>query len=200
MQCQDVIHAEFSSDCNETASLAMNFTNTQFQEIANESLSDPYYIAPIFSFHICSPGAKNWTRDNDSSQNIREELYIDLQTWPSSATEDSWGFASNVLTRYNFSYHCIADSNLKYFEPMNEWNGHQVQDTVDIKATNVPHFTTPNTQSNTHELIYSLTAPGPLATSVRALFGNNTFFNSIINANDTRGANLDVCRAPFACR
>ena len=78
---------------------------------------------------------------------------------------------------------------------MNEWNGYQVQDAVDIKATDVPHFTGPNTQSNTHELIHSPTAPGPLATSVRALFGNTTFFNSIINANDTRGANLDVCRA-----
>ena len=44
-----------------------------------EYLSDTYYIAPIFSFHICSPGAKNWTRDSDSSHSIREELYIDLQ-------------------------------------------------------------------------------------------------------------------------
>ena len=78
---------------------------------------------------------------------------------------------------------------------MNEWNGHQVQDSIDIKAKDVPHFTGPNTRSNTHGLIYSPAAPGPLATSVRALFGNNTFFNSIVNANDTRGVNLDVCRA-----
>lgn len=78
---------------------------------------------------------------------------------------------------------------------MNEWNGHQVQNTVDIKAKDVPHFTGPNTRSNTHGLIYSPAAPGPLATSVRALFGNNTFFNSIVNGNDTRGANHDVCRA-----
>ncbi|KAL8764968.1 MAG: hypothetical protein Q9209_007795 [Squamulea sp. 1 TL-2023] len=195
LQCQDIIHDEFPSDCNETASLAMNFTNTQFQGVADEYLSDTYYISPIFSFHICSPGAKNWTRDNDSSHSIREELYIDLQTWRSSATEKSWGLASNVPIRYNFTYHCIANSNLAYFEPMNEWNGHQVQDTVDIKAKDVPHFTGLNTRSNTHEPIYSPAAPGPLATSVRALFGNNTFFNSIVNANDIRGANLDVCRA-----
>lgn len=89
----------------------------------------------------------------------------------------------------------MADSNLAYFEPMNEWNGHQLQNPVDIKAKGVPHFTGPNTRSNTHGLIYSPAAPGPLATSVRALFGNNTFFNSIVNANDTRSANFDVCRA-----
>ena len=195
LQCQDIKHAEFPSDCNETASLAMNFTNTQFRGVADTYLSDTFYIAPMFSFHICSPAAKNWTRDNDSSHSNREELYIDLQTWRSFATEKSWGLASNVPIRFNFTYHCIADSKLAYFEPMNEWNGHQVQDTVDIKAEEVPHFTGPNTRSNTHKLIYSPAAPGPLATSVRALFGNNTFFNSIINANDTRGANLDVCRA-----
>ena len=193
LQCQDIIHAEFPSDCNEIASLAMNFTNIQFQGVADEYPLD--YIAPIFAFQICSPEAKNWTRDNDSSHNIREELYIDLQTWRSAATEKSWGRASNVPIRYNFTYHCIADSNLAYFEPMNEWNGHQVQDTVDIKAKDMSHFTGPNTRSNTHELIYSPAAPGPLATSVGALFGNNTFFNSIVNANDTQGANLDVCRA-----
>lgn len=81
LQCQDIMHAEFPSDCNETASLAMNFTNTQFRREAEEDYqSDTYYIAPIFSFHICSPGAKNWTRDSNSSQSIREELYMDLQT------------------------------------------------------------------------------------------------------------------------
>lgn len=199
LQCYDIIHAEFPSDCNETASLAMNFTNAQFQGVAGEYSSDAYYVAPIFSFHICSPGANNWTRDNSSSQHIREELFIDLQTWQSAATENAtkkpWGLASTVPIRYNFTYRCIADSYLAYFEPMNEWNGHQVQDMVDIKAKDVLHFTGPNMGSNTHGLIYSPTAPGPLATSVRALFGNNTFFNSIVNANDTIGANLDVCRA-----
>ena len=190
LQCQDIKHAEFPSDCNGTASLAMNFTNTQFQGGNKENLSDTDYISPIFSFHICSPGPNNWARDNDSSHSIREELYLDVQTWPSSAME-----TSTVPIRYNFTYHCIADSTLAYFEPMNEWNGHQVQDMVDIKANDVPHFTGLNTRSNTHELIYSPIAPGPLATPVRALFGNNTFFSSIVNANDTRGANLDVCRA-----
>ena len=125
LQCQDIMHAEFPFDCNETSSLAMNFTNTQFQGGGggggNYSRKS-YYIAPIFSFHICSPGgANNWARDNDSSHTIREELYMDLQTWRSSATEDSWqGLASNVPIRYNFTYHCIADSKLGYFEPMNK--------------------------------------------------------------------------------
>ncbi|KAL8667360.1 MAG: hypothetical protein Q9168_007273 [Polycauliona sp. 1 TL-2023] len=196
LQCQELTHAEFPSDCNETASLAMNFTNTQFQARADEYLSNTYYIAPIFLFHICSPRAQNWTRDNDSSHSLREELYMDLQTWPSSATDKIWGAASNVPIRYNFTYHCTADTNLGYFEPGNEWNRHQVQDNVDItNTTNAPHFTGLNTRSDTHGLIYSPTAPGPLATSIRALFVNNTFFNSIINANDTRGANLDVCHA-----
>ena len=193
LQCQDIIQAEFPSDCNETASLAMNFTNIQFQGRDDDYRSDTYYIAPIFSFHICSPGAKNWTRDNDSTHNIREELYMDLQTWPSNATEHA--SASAIPIRYNFTYHCIADSNLAYFEPMNEWNGHQVQDRVDIKAKDVSQFTGPNKLSNTHGLIYSPAAPGPLATTIRALFGDNTFFNSIVKANDTRGANLDICRA-----
>lgn len=90
----------------------------------------------------------------------------------------------------------MADSSLAYFEPMNEWNGHQVQDLVDINAKGgAAHFTGPNKDHRTHGLIYTPTTPGPLATSVRALFGNNTFFNSIVNANDTRGANLEVCRA-----
>lgn len=196
LQCEGITHAEFPFDCNETASLAMNFTNTQFQRAANQS--DAPYVAPIFSFHIWSSGAKNWTRNNDSSNSIQEELYMDLQTWQSTEEQEEW----NVLTGYtipgvqdNFTFHCIADSHLAYFEPMNEWNGHQVQDMVDIRAKVVPHFTGPNTRSNTHGLIYSPAAAGPLATSVRALFGNNTFFNSIINAHDTRGANLDVCRA-----
>lgn len=115
LQCQDIMHAEFPSDCNETSSLAMNFTNTQFQGGGGggDYSRKSYYIAPIFSFHICSPGgANNWARDNDSSHTIREELYMDLQTWRSSATEDSWGLTSNVPIRYNFTYHCIADSKL----------------------------------------------------------------------------------------
>ena len=101
---------------------------------------------------------------------------------------------STVLIRYNFTYHCIADSILTYFEPMNEWNEHQVQDMIDIKVNDVPHFIELNTRFNTHEFIYSLIASESLAISMRAFFENNTFFNSIVNANDTRGANLDVCR------
>ena len=194
LQCQDVKHTEFPSDCNETASFAANFSNTQFREEADASPSNTSYIAPMFSFQICSPAATNWSRGTNSSQTIREELYIDLQTWRSAATDDSWGLASQVPIRFNFTYHCIADSQLAYFEPMNEWNRHQVQDMIDVKAEDFPHFTGPNVRSATQDLTFSPAAPG-LATSVHALFGNNTFFNSIVNANDTRGANLDVCRA-----
>ena len=76
---------------------------------------------------------------------------------------------------------------------MNDWNLHQIQKMVNIKADHIARYTGPNARSDTRELNYSPTVPGPLATSIRALFGNNTFFNSIINANNTRGANLDVC-------
>ncbi|KAL8791966.1 MAG: hypothetical protein Q9195_005455 [Heterodermia aff. obscurata] len=193
LQCKEIVRAEFPSDCNKTASLARNFTNTQYRRAADWALGGNY-VAPIFSFRICSPKAESWTLDNDSSQSIREEVYMDLQTWRSSPTEDKMDILDDPI-RYNFTYHCIADSDLAYFEPMNEWNGRQVQDMVNISATDVPHFTGPNTRLNTHKLIYSPNAPGPLATSVHALFGNNTFFNSIINANDTSGANLEVCRA-----
>ncbi|KAG8526396.1 uncharacterized protein KY384_000390 [Bacidia gigantensis] len=172
------------------------------QNRSNLTSLDSFYSSPGVHFdpkpegyNIPLPAAKNWTRDNGSSHSITEELYIDLQTWVTAATSKSWGTASDIPIRYNFTFHCVADSNLAYFEPMNEWKGHQVQDKVDINAKYNPHFTGPNTPLNPHELIYSPAAPGPLATSVRALFGNNTFFNSIINANDTRGANLDVCRA-----
>ena len=59
LQCYDIKHADFPPDCNETASLAMNFTNSQFQGVSGEYFSDTYYVAPIFSFHVCSPGANN---------------------------------------------------------------------------------------------------------------------------------------------
>ena len=124
LQCQDIKRDEFLANCNETAPLAMNFTNTQLQGVADESASDPYYIAPIFSFHICSPEVRNWTQDNDNSQSIQEELFMDLQTWWTSPDIASWGAPPDIPIRYNFTYHCTADSNLAYFEPMNEWNGH----------------------------------------------------------------------------
>ena len=197
LQCKEIVPAEFPSDCHNTTSLARNFTNTQYRKVADWDKDGknvaPKYVAPIFSFRMCSPKAESWTLDNDSSQSIREQVYMDLQTWRSSITERP-AMMLGVPIRYNFTYHCIADSDLAYFEPMNEWNGHQVQDMVNISATDVPHFTGPNARLNTHKLIYSPDAPGPLAISVHALFGNNTFFNGIINANDTSGANLDLCR------
>jgi hypothetical protein len=84
---------------------------------------------------------------------------------------------------------------LAFLEPPNYWNGHQVQDVVGLGPENANYPTGSNTLSQRGNLSDPVTSSGPFFTSILAIFGKNTFFDNIANANDTHDANLAFCQA-----
>lgn len=122
---------------------------------------------------------------------------MDLQSSQSPAEYNLFNaqFSTFRYIVYNFTYHCISNSTLAYFEPPNYWNNHQVQDVVDLGAKDTHHLTGSNTEASQGNLTYHITSSGPFLASINAIFGKNTFFDNIAKANDTSDTNLEICEA-----
>lgn len=73
-----------------------------------------------------------------------------------------------------------------YFELPNLWNNHSAGLVLDIAPKDNGHNTVLQTQD--------ITSPGPLVTSILAVFGNGSFFNTIASANDSEVGYQVLCR------
>ena len=190
LSCEKIPHSIFPASCDGTAPFATNYSN------ANISAAKAnFYSGPIFTFRACAPGNFGWV-PGDNKQDISEEFYMDLQSSLSPA-ENYFNAKvdDSIAIVYNFTYHCTTNSTLAYFQPPNYWNGHEVQDIVDLGPDNTTFPTGPNRKFQPQDLKAPLKVPGPFLTTVLALFGKNTFFDTIVNSNDTHNNSLEVCHA-----
>ena len=191
LSCEEIPHSIFPASCDGTAPFATNYFN------ANLSAAKAnFYGGPIFTFRACAPGNFSWV-PGDNKQDISEEFYMDLQSSLSPAEFNYFNGKVESIGSiiYNFTYHCTTNSTLAYFQPPNYWNGHEVQDIVDLGPDNTTFPTGPNKKFQPQNLNVPLEVPGPFLTTVLALFGKNTFFDNIVNSNDTHNNNLEVCQA-----
>lgn len=191
LKCEEIQHSNFPASCDGTAPFARNYSNADLSEARAD-----HYGGPIFTFRVCTPGNSGWV-PGETRQEISEDLYMDLQFSRSPAEHNFYNAKIDTVasTINNFSYHCTTNSMLAVFEAPNYWNGHQVQDVIDLGPKNAKHPTGPNTLSKPEIPRDPLTSPGPFLTSILAIFGNYTFFDDVVKANDTHDTNLDICHA-----
>ena len=191
LNCEEIPQSNFPASCHGTAPFTANYSNADLPEAKAD-----FYGGPIFTFRACAPGNFSWVQGKNT-QEISEELYINLQSWRSPAKYNLYNAKIDTMASIvsNFSYHCTANSTLAFFEPPNYWNGHQVQDIVELGPENANYPTGPNLPLQRGNLNDPVKSLGPFSTSILAIFGKNTFFDNIANANDTHNANLEICQA-----
>lgn len=194
--CQKIGHSDYLATCDGDAPLVATYSNADRPEANAE---DTAY--PIFTFRACVPGNFDWVADtNGNSQETTEVLYVDLQSSKSDAERMYFNGAASgpeILIVFDFSYHCTSISTMAHYKSPNYWNGHQVRDIVDLgnAASNVSGPTGSNLKGQHGDLKKPVKSLGPLQTSSLVLFGNNSFFDLITNANEIHDANLEICEA-----
>lgn len=190
--CEEIPHSDYPASCDGTAPFATNYSNADVPEAKADS-----YGGPMFTFRACIPGIPSWV-PGENRLEISEDFYMDLQSSRSTGKYSSY----NVSIVSDFSYHCTTNTMLAVFEAPNYWNGHQVQDVVDLGPQNANVYNGPNALwapviPSGNPLISSddLSYHGPLLNSILTLFGRGTFFDDIAHANDTHDTNLEICQA-----
>lgn len=154
---------------------------------------------PKFHARICAPGdvvASPWQNTYDR-QDISEEFWLDFQSTPVNASD-----------RSAFTQYCSSNSTIGYFELPNYWNGHVAGELFGL----FPPESGPNFSYYEYDALYTtnpliildpLTAgvPGPFLTSILAIFGNDTFFNTVASLSNNSTTDQLLCqqlRQPFA--
>ena len=199
ISCNLVAESNFPSSCPGQNPFSQRYTNVN-------NNSDPNPFDPVKSSHsnstkfvirTCAPGdvAKTPWSGVRHRQDIFEEFWLDVQYTPLPDTLSS-----------NFTQYCRGNSTLGYFELPNYWNGHKAGDLFDeipnANGNNVSYY-------ELDELFYNGTpnvtgtpeVPGPLMTSVLAVFGNNSFFNTVASYSNYSSSDDLLCRqlrVPFS--
>lgn len=113
----------------------------------------------------------------DISEDYWFNVQVDDSTKPSSAASTN-GYPVQLDPGQNFSQHCQQNTTLAYFEPPSYWNNHTIQDIINISAANTQYQTGPNVPLHPRPLNSHFPTPGPLLTSIFAIFGNTTLINT----------------------
>lgn len=193
--CEIADHSAFPSSCP-----GLNPFDQTFSNIGNDSNSTPFDLsgtnAPKFQTRICAPGdmtTSSW-RGTGHRQDVSEEVWLDVQFTP-------------VLdpTSSNFTQHCYGNSTLGYFELPNYWNGHTASELFTTWPADGPNISYYHIDEIFPESGFpdklSPGITGSLLTSVNAIFGNNTFFNTVASHSNQSSLDSPICpqlRRPFS--
>ena len=186
--CEIVDHSAFPSSCPGPNPFDQTYSN-----IGNDSGSTPLVSSatntPKFRTRICAPGdmtASSW-QGVGYRQDVFEEVWLDVQYTPALDPTGS-----------NFTQHCYGNTTLGYFELPNYWNGHTAGDLFDEYPANGPNVS----YYDIDEVLPENGLPdklspgikGSLLTSVNAIFGNNTFFNTVASYSTQSTPDDPLCR------
>ncbi len=182
LDCEDIPQSRFPASCDGTTPFATSYSNAELPEARAD-----YYGGPIFTFRACAPGPISWV-PGENRLEMSEDFYMDLQSSRSPAKHNFFNENIDSVASIvsNFSYHRTTKSTLAVFEAPNSWNGHQVQDVVDLRPAGPDDPWQPDISS------VPWSVKGPFFTSILAIFGNYTFFDHIANASDTHDTNLEI--------
>ena len=199
ISCQTVPQSAFPSSCSGESPFSQSFTNV------DDSDSNPYAHTdyPRFKGRICAPGnmfASPWN-PNRTAQKVSEEVWIDFQFSNMSRFIELGGYSGDYTVRSNFTQYCSSNTSLGYYELPNYWNGHTVGPLLEDPLPDGGN----NGFFNAHYVRYpdriiddekpAVGVPGPLLTSVLAIFGPNTFFDIVSkssNYNVTKYSGLSL--------
>ena len=193
VSCASVAQSEFPPSCFGGNSFNQTFSNI------NDSDLMPFgdLSKPRHRTRICAPGdilASPWQNTSDR-QDVYEEFWLDFQRTLDRGEDNG----------RNFTQHCYGNSTLGYFELPNHWNGHVAGSLLDKVPPNGRNLS----YSNGDEYLLSEAAPpegglggiaGPFLTAIVAVFGPNTFFNTIASNSNYTDAEQIICtqlRYPF---
>ena len=131
---------------------------------------------------VCVTG--NFTLSNftlSAGRDIFEDYWFNVQV--NDSTKASSAASANdspvqMDQGQDFSQHCQQNTTLTYFEPPNHWNNHTVRDITNISATATQYQTGPNVPPQPPTFNAQFPTPGPLLTSIFALFGNITLIKT----------------------
>lgn len=108
VDCKNISASAFPTECSGPRPF-----NTTYSPQGDEDES------PTFQFRLCAPGEFGYLpwKNTIDKQNISEKLFMDYQAGD---------------TRDSFTYHCVANSTMGYFELPNQWNDHKAGDVFDV--------------------------------------------------------------------
>ena len=179
LSCETVLYSDLPSSCYEDPS------------------ESPIPLAK-YTVRICVSGNFSLPA-NQHERDISEDYWFNVQvndsTKASSAASAS-GSPVQLDQGHNFSQHCQQNTTLTYFEPPNYWNKHTIQDIINISATDTQYQTGPNIPLQPPTLNSHMPTPGPLLTSIFAIFGNDTLINAA-TAMDSSPLTCSQLRLPF---
>ena len=199
LSCNTVAQTNFPPSCAGQNPFSQRYTNIDNSSDLNPF--DPVKTSetnpPKFAIRTCAPGdiARSPWREGGKRQDIFEEFWLDVQYTPLQDTPSS-----------NFTQYCHGNSTLGYFELPNYWNGHQAgglfDELPDTDGKNVSYYQLDELflGGPPPDFVGNHQVPGPLMTSVLAVFGNNTFFNTVASYSNYSSSNAALCqqlRFPF---
>ena len=200
VSCTSVAQSDFPSSCPGANPLSQTFSNindsnpTPFDDIAN----------PRYRARICAPGntvASPWQFTSDR-QDVYEELWLDFQRTGQGPGAGIFGFEDGG---HNYTQHCFGNSTLGYFELPSYWNGHIAGELFDKVPLNGPNLSYHNGDPSqlTAGSPLGIASPGvagPFLTAIVAVFGPNTFFDTVASNSNYTDADQLACmqlRYPF---
>lgn len=130
VNCAPISSNDFPSKCPGSNPFSTNCSNVDPTRSAISGNTSQSWADP-FVFRVCAPGdvsSSPWQPTLDRHQ-ISEDLYLDNQDYS----------AAEIAT--NYTYRCIAESTLGYFELPNQWNGF-ISDDILATAPDVDDIST----------------------------------------------------------
>ena len=168
LSCETVLYSELLSSC--------------YEDPSESSIPLAKYAVRICVFGNFSA----------SSEDYWFNVHVNDTTEASSADSASES-PVHLDQGHNFSQHCQQNTTLAYFEPPNYWNNHTIRDIIDISATDKQYRTGPNQPPTLNS---QMPIPGPLLTSIFAIFGNDTL-NNAATTMDSKPLTCSELRLPF---
>ena len=195
VDCQLVPQNDFPATCSGEDAFYREFSN-----IANDSDPNPFHSGTLYPAHpryrgrICAPGKKfksPWKQTADR-QDIHENLWMDFQFSNLTGPKRLGGYNVNLAERANFTQHCTSNSTLGFYEVPNYWNG----GTVGPLLTQIPSSDHNRTYDNAAFIPLGsvnnrFQVPGPLMTSALAIFGENSFFDIVVEPENNEVLEYD---------
>lgn len=193
LQCDSIEPSEFPAPCGGSRPFETTYSNV---DSPGSSLNS--YSCSLFTFRICLPSESNPWYGTNIRQDTMEEFFLDFQ-YANAKERRSWEDDDTTIDPLtNFTRRCRSNTTLGYFELPNNWNNHSagpLYGECSNSTLSCPELDVSNDEDG------FATSPGPLNTSIDAIFGDDTYFKTLSVANDTRDSFHELCsqlHQPFA--
>ena len=192
LQCDSIEPSEFPAHCGGSRPFETTYSNVNSP---GSSLNS--YSCSLFTFRICLPSESNPWYGTNIRQDTMEEFFLDFQYTNAKERDTLEDDDMTIDPLTNFTRHCRSNSTLGYFELPNNWNNLSAGSLYEGCSNSTPSC--PELDVINNEGGFA-TSPGPLNTSIRAIFGDDTYFKTLSVANDTSDSYHELClqlRPPF---